>query len=178
MKTTVPALVAYINPDQWRKDLAVDLADITGGMQQQASYYAYYATQTVKAKRQYERQKSHLEVLEAKLDKHYRKTLVNEETDGKGKTTTKKATEPQIRAAIVEDARWIALNSRMLDAQEIYRLAEVAERSFEHRKDMLLQIARDASKEREGQLRVVSNQSNRERLLEQMKQVPTSGTPD
>jgi hypothetical protein len=173
---TTPALKAYVDTNQLALDVGIDLTKITEGMQVQAGLYVHYATQTVKAKRQYERQKSHLEILEAKLDKHFRKTLINEEEDAKGKLVKKKPTEPQIRAAIVEDPRWIALNSRMLDAQEIYRLAEVAERSFEHRKDMLLQIAKDAAREAEGQLRVAQNQSNRERLLTAMQEKQSGST--
>lgn len=177
-KAAIPPLSAYVDTDQLKSDVAISLTDITGGMTEQASLYVHYATQTVKAKRQYERQKSNLEILEAKLDKHYRRTLVNEEIDGKGKKIQKKPTEPQIKAAVTEDPRWISLNNRMLDAQEIYRLAEVAERAFEHRKDMLLQIAKDAAREAEGQLRVAANQGNRERLMEAMRRNAQSGSTD
>ena len=163
------ALNPFIEPDRLKQDVSIDITNITQGMVEQAGLYVHYASQTVKAKRQYERMKRALEILEARLGNEYRKSLVTTEDDGKGKPKTIRPTEPQIAAAISDDPRHRKMASRVIDAQEIYRLAEVAERSFEHRKDMLLQIARDAAREQGGPLRVVANQANSERRAELLK---------
>ena len=159
---------SYVDPDKLREDVQIDITDITGGMVAQTGLYVHYASMTVRAKRQYERWKVAVEICEAQLDSLYRKSLVTQEDDGKGKGTMKtvKPTEPQVKAAINNDSRWKAASNAMINAQEIYRLAEVAERAFDHRKDMLLQIARDAAREQGGQLRVAANQANKERAVD------------
>jgi hypothetical protein len=181
---TQTALVSFTNPEELRADVMVDITDITGCMQKQASLFVHYASQTVKAKRQYERMKAALEILESSLDAHYRKALVTteeEEKSGRGGavttiTKTIKPTEPQIKAAICQDIRWKKMSGVVIDAQQIWRLAEVAERSFEHRKDVLLQIARDAARESSGQLRLTANQANRDRVAAAMANVGQGGT--
>jgi hypothetical protein len=162
---TEALLQPFVEPDQLKLDVQINLADITGGMVEQAGLYVHYASMTVRAKRQYERWKRAVEVLEAGLGSQYRKSLVVEEDDGKGKGGIKmvKPTEPQIKEAIHCDPRWKAASTKEIDAQEVYRLAEVAERAFDHRKDMLLQIARDAAREQQGPLRVAANQANSDR---------------
>lgn len=158
----------FVDPDKLREDVQINITDITGGMVAQAGLYVHYASMTVRAKRQYERWKVAVEICEAQLDGVYRKSLVAQEDDGKGKGNMKtvKPTEPQVRAAICNDSRWKAANNALINAQEIYRLAEIAERAFDHRKDMLLQIARDAAREQGGPLRVAANQANNERSRE------------
>lgn len=164
------ALNQFVDPDKLREDVQIDITNITAGMVTQAGLYVHYASMTVRAKRQYERWKLAVEVCEAQLDALYRKSLITQEDDGKGKGVMKtvKPTEPQVRAAICNDSRWKAASNAMVNAQEIYRLAEVAERAFDHRKDMLLQIARDAAREQGGQLRVAANQVNQERARESL----------
>lgn len=174
-----PNLSQYVNTEQLREDVKIDITDITGGMVNQTGLYVHYASMTVRAKGQYERWKKAVDVLEARLSSEYRTSLIAEEEDSKGNMKTLRPTEPQILAAIHSDVRWRNANSVMINAQELYRLTEVAERAFDHRKDMLLQIARDAARESSGPLRVAVNQTNQERgqaLMKTLGKSP-SGTP-
>jgi hypothetical protein len=155
-----PAMTEFVNPDQLKKDIAIDITNLTGDMQEHASRYVEYAMKAVRARRQYERYKLVLEVKEAQLDSRYR-TVLKEENP--------KTTEGQIRAAVVTDAEYRAASARVIDSQQQFRLAEISERAFDQRKDMLLQIARDAAREGAGQLRVVANATNKERLAEVME---------
>jgi hypothetical protein len=159
MSEDAALLKTYIDPEQMKLDINIDIADLNTGMQRQASKYAYYATQTVYAKSQYERFKAALEILEAKLDGLHRQALKEENP---------KTTESQIKAAVLTDTRYKNMAKQVIRAQEIYRLCEVAERAFDHRRDMILQMARDASKEREGALRVAANTTNRDRIMDAM----------
>lgn len=162
-ETVIPtpeaALTNYVNPDQLKADIAIDLTRLTDNMQQHASLYVHYAQAAVRARRQFERLKTVLEVIEAQLDGIWRTTLKEENP---------KTTEAQVRAAVVTDPKWRAASVRVIDAQTEFRMAEIAERAFDSRKDMLLQIARDAAREQAGPLRVVANNTNRERLTEMM----------
>lgn len=164
--STGPELVQYVDPDQIKSDLTIDLADLTTAMQRHPGLLAHYGIQSVRARRQYERQKAALEILEAQLDAKYR---------GELKEANPKTTEPQIRSAIVNDRLFKAMSARVIQAQEIFRMAEVAEKAFYDRREMLLQIARDAARQAEGPLRVVANQTNRDRMVSAM-QVASAAT--
>lgn len=153
------AMIEFVNPSQFKKDASIDLANLNQDMQQHASMYVDYAVNCARARRQFERYKLVQEITEAQLDKQHRAVLKEENP---------KATEGQIRASIILDPRYKATCSRVIDAQLIFRVAEAGERAFDSRKDMLLQIARDAGREANGALRVTANQANAERLLEAM----------
>ena len=169
------ALHTYIDDDQVKKDVAIDSANLTAEMQNHASLYVHYATQAVRARRQVDRYKAAFEVLEAQLEAQYRETLRSEyeatiASDPKNKA--KAPTEAQIRAAVVSDPKWKAMSGRVIEAQHIHKLCEVAERAFEHRRELLLQIARDAARQEAGPLRVMANQNAadaRDALLRKMQ---------
>ncbi|MNR43263.1 hypothetical protein D3C85_1618700 [compost metagenome] len=55
------------------------------------------------------------------------------------------------------------INQLVGDAHAVWKLAEVAANAFDQRKDMILELARDRRKEREGQLRVLENQGMRDK---------------
>lgn len=152
---------AYVDPAQLKQDLNFDLSDLSESMTKHASMFIHYAQQAVDARAQYDRFTAAFEILESQLDNSYRTTLKGENP---------KTTEPQIRAAIVEDPRWKAAQGRVIKSKQIWKLTEAAERAFEHRKDMLLQVARNAAIEMGGgSMRVVQNaaaKGSRERFLE------------
>ena len=154
------SLMYEIDPNQLRIDTNIDMADLTGEMARQPSLYAYYASNSVRAKVQNERLKRAQEILEAQLNALYRQTI----TDEKGK-----ATEPEISACVRNDPKWKVISSRIIEAQAIYDLSKVAGRSLDQKRDVLLQMARDASKESAGPIRAAANKANKERLLETMK---------
>jgi hypothetical protein len=153
------AMIEFVNPLQLKKDINIDITDLGGDMQKHAALYVEYAVNSVRARRQFERYKLAQEILESQLDSQHRAEL---------KETNSKTTEKEILAAVVTDPRYKAAGARVIDAQQIFRLAEISERAFDSRKDMLLQIARDAGREANGQLRVVANQTNTDRLSDAM----------
>lgn len=146
-----------IDTEELKRDLHIEVADLNSDMQRHSAMYIHYACIAVRARAQADRWKTALEVLESQLDNHYRAVLKEENP---------KTTEPMIRAAVVNDPKWKAASNRLIEAQSQFRIAEAAERAFEHRKDMLGHIARNQLKEADGQLRVVQNQDNRARILE------------
>lgn len=170
--TAAGLLDRFIDTDQLKKDLAINVANISESLANQTQLFVHYAMATVRAKRQYERWKTALEVLEASLDSTYRRQLMDE-ASADGKEAKKNAvTEPKVLALIRQDAKWKAASSRVIDAQEIFRLCEAAERAFEHRREMVKRIAEDQAREHEGSLRVMRNQdglSARDRLLSTMQ---------
>lgn len=131
----------YLDTDQLKKDLDFDPGNINEDLRRHTQLQNHYANMATTARAQSERWDSAVEVLESQLDNHYRKALKEENP---------KTTEPQIRAAVVMDVRWKNATARRHDAHTQWKLCENASRSFEHRKDMLLQVARNLAREQDG----------------------------
>jgi hypothetical protein len=153
------ALHKFIDADQVKKDIKIDHTDINGALQEHAGLYQHYAGIAVRCRSQADRMKQNLELWENILDREHRTRLKEENP---------KVTEVQVKAAVVTDMRWRSASQRMIDADEQYNYAKTIERSFEHRREMLLQLARNLAREQEGPLRVVVNQDARQRTLEAM----------
>lgn len=151
-KTTPKAASVYatsddiIDTDQIKKDIAINPTDLDTDLIQHPSLQLHYAIKTAGARRAYERLKSGVEILEAKLDSSYREKL------GDG---TKKPTEAAIRNAVVADPAYASAQTKLIDAQHLWKMCEAVESSFHSRKDILLEVARDRRKEKEGALRVM-----------------------
>lgn len=146
-------LERFIDEEKLKGDVSINASDLDSAMMDHASLFVHYGGNTVRARRQYERIKSGMEILEAKLDMHYRETLAAE---------GKKVTEAMITTAIKNDPRWSQGQARELDAQAIWKMCEVAESALVQRKDLMLEMARDRRKEREGQLRVLEQDTFRQ----------------
>lgn len=155
------ALKTFIDPDELRKDVNINPADLDNAMIQHASLYVHYATQTVNARRQYDRIKSAVEILEAQLDDQYRKRAADE---------GKKTTEALLKNQITADPRYASAQQKLIEAHSIWKLADVAERAMEQRKDLLLEVARDRRKEKEGQARVMEMDRLKESYTAQARQ--------
>lgn len=157
---TADAMIkVYLDPDQLKKDLDFNAGEINEEMRRHSSIQNHYANQATYARAQSDRWESAVEILESQLDSHYRKVLKEE---------SPKTTEQQIRSAIVTDTRWRNATARKHDALTQWKLCENAARSFEHRKDMLLQVARNQQKEMDRSLTVGSGTgpgSARDRFL-------------
>ena len=153
-------LKRFIDPDQMKIDVNINPTDLDSAMMEHASLFVHYATQTVNARRQYERIKNAVEILEATLDAEYRQQFADE---------GKKATEAMITNAIKADKRWSSAQAKEIEAQSIWKLCEVAESALIQRKDLILEVARDRRKEREGQLRVLEESAMRDKVLDLLR---------
>lgn len=149
------ALRRFIDPETLRKDVQINPNDLDSAMVEHSSLYVHYASQTVSARRQYERLKNAFEILEARLDAEYRESLGG---------AAKKPTEAAIRNALVADKRWSGAQAKVIEAQSIWKMCEIAENALTQRKDLILELARDRRKEREGELRVRESQDLRDRV--------------
>jgi hypothetical protein len=152
----------YLDPDQLKRDLDFTQATINEDLRKHTQLQNHYANLAVRARAQADRWDSAVEVLESQLDNHYRKVLKEENP---------KTTEPQIRSAVVNDPRWKAATARRHDALTQYRLCNNASTSFEHRREMMLQVSRNMQKEMDRNLQVSGTPmtgpgSARERFLE------------
>lgn len=153
-------VVKILDEEQRARDVAVDVTDLDGEMQRHSALYVHYANIAVRCKNQADRMKQQLELVESVLDGEYRSNMKEENP---------KVTEAQIKAAIIKDARRRKAHQMFIDADTQYRLAQNVERGFEHRKDMLLMLARGQMREAEGSLRVAINQDARDRVLTAMQ---------
>lgn len=154
------ALKTFIDSDQVKSDISINMADLDTAMIEHPGLELHYAMQTAHSRRQYERLKSAVEILEAKIDADVRQRLADEAAAG-----GKKPTEAAIRAAVLADKRYSNAQSKLIDAQHIWKLCEASENAFRSRKDLLLEVARDRRKEKEGQMRVMESAQLRDELM-------------
>lgn len=165
MTEEAAGLTQYIEPEQLQADVEINPTNLTEAMTKHASLYTHYAIQAVRAQRQFDRWKTALEVLESQLDAQIRQAAAD---DGK------KTTENGIKSAVTNDPRWKACQTRLIEAKQMRELCDAALMCFVHRKDMLLQLARDAAAERAGDLRVsaltAGTEASRERLMKAVQE--------
>ena len=153
------ALKVFVDPDQVKVDISINMGDLDTAMIEHPGLELHYAMQTAHARRQYERLKAATEILEAKIDAETREKWVGE----------KKPTEAAIKAAVLADKRYSSAQSKLIDAQHIWKLCEATENAFRSRKDLLLEVARDRRKEKEGQMRVLEGQEMRESVMKALR---------
>lgn len=150
-----------LDPAQIKIDISINPADLDTALIQHPGLQMHYALKTADARRAYERMKSGVEILEAQLDSGYREKL----SDSAGK----KPTEAAIRNAVVGDPKYASAQTKLIDAQHLWKMCEAVESSFHSRKDILLEVARDRRKEKEGSLRILEDEGLRERVLAGLK---------
>lgn len=148
---------SFINADVMERDVRIDPNDLDNEMIRHPSLMVHYSVQTVKAKKQLDSVKNLLEILIAQMDGEYR-NMVDE--NGKRIFTT----ETAIKNAVIKDQRYLLMNIKLRKAQEEFKLCEIAENAFSQRKDLILEIARDRRKEKEGQMRVLEQQALRDNV--------------
>lgn len=154
------ALNTFIDHEQVKADISINTGDLDTAMIEHPGLELHYAMQTAHARRQFERLKSAVEILEAKIDANVREQWIGE----------KKPTEAAIKAAVLADKRYSSAQSKLIDAQHIWKLCEATENAFRSRKDLLLEVARDRRKEKEGQMRVFEGQEMRESVLKMLRE--------
>lgn len=156
-------LNSFLDYDQVKVDISINTSDLDTAMIEHPGLELHYAMQTAHARRQYERLKSAVDILEAKIDAEVRADALSE-------AGAKKPTETAIRSSVITDKRYVGAQSKLIDAQHIWKMCDATESAFHSRKDMLLEVARDRRKEREGSMRVMENQEQRESLLKQLRE--------
>lgn len=162
-------LETFIDVEQFRADTSIDQADLNTAMSQQVALYAYYSTLIVKAKLQRDKAEQLLEYIEAKLDQKYRDIL---EAEGK-------VTEPKVKARLITDPLYRKARERLIEAESIYKHTAIADRAFEHRREMLKRIAEDQARERMPSMRTMEHRERGAQFLETMRKAASgAGSAD
>jgi hypothetical protein len=139
------AMVHFVDPDQVKKDVDIDITDLDNETRRQSATYLFHAQNASKAKAQAKRVKNTAEILESRLYSIHREELGK---DGK------KVTEAMVDAAVKNDRLFYEMKQKVIDSELIADLARDTANSLEQRKDMLVQLTVDRRKEREGELRI------------------------
>lgn len=158
-------LRTFIDINKLTEDVGFTIETLQDAMLKHTGLFVYYASQTIEARKQFEKAKAGVDILKAKLDDEHRTTL---------KAGGAKTTEGAIEAAVTSDTRYIGAQARLIEAQGIWKLCEVAESAFSQRRDMLLELARDRRKEREGELLVKARDEAGRIMDERLKAVVAS----
>jgi hypothetical protein len=137
----------FVDANQLKADVEFDPTDLDNAARSQAPMFVTYANLARLARRQFERMKVAVEIMESRLYAYHRDELTKE---------GKKATEAQIDAAVKTDKRYFAAKEKFIDARAIYDLANDAREAFSQRKDMIVQMTVDRRTERQGELRIMA----------------------
>jgi hypothetical protein len=135
----------FIDPGQLAEDIQYSDANISAAYSSQAPHFSFYAVHSAGALRQADRAKLGLEILEAKLDKEVRETFESEGT---------KITEGAVLSAIKRDSRHQKASMDVVETRHIAALCKAAVDSFNHRRDMLIQVGADIRKDMAGSMRM------------------------
>lgn len=137
--------MSFIDPDQFEKDVKFSPVDLDSAMIQQASFAAHYGVLAAKASQAAGKEKIRLQTAEAKAYKDIRDAAANEKV---------KMTEAQISAEV--SVTPMVLNAKLKYNDALYQaeLGRVASEAFRQRRDMLVQVGKDARDERQGELLV------------------------
>jgi hypothetical protein len=141
---------AFIDADQFKKDVALNPSDIGGAMIEQASLFAHYSNLSAQAERQVNNIEMIVDIVRSKIDKAIRDQAAD---------AGKKTTEPGIESAIARNVDYIKAVKKLNDAKMIANLAKNALEAFKHRKDMLVQLGAADREERKGELRLLEHRA-------------------
>lgn len=143
---TSEKVVDVLDPDQVKRDVSFSMTNLNEAMMEQAALSVHYARLAAEAKHQMESLKRRIELLEAYLDKHFRENWPADE----------KMTEKAVQSKIILNKNFQDLNKKLLEAKMNASFAESVQESFRQRRDMLIQIGKDAREELKGQVRITA----------------------
>lgn len=138
-------LKTFIDEVRLQEDLSFSTNNLSMAMTRQAALFAHYARLAAEATYQADRAKQQVELVEAELDQTIRDTLT---------TAGTKFTEAMVKSMIIKDGSYQAAQSRAFEAKAIAKMVGTAAESFDHRKDMLIQVGADSREEKKGQMRM------------------------
>lgn len=146
-----------IDVEQFQRDTRVTEATLDNCMIEQASTRAFYGAQAAQAEAQASRMKARFEVIEATLYDRHRKALAKAE---------EKVTEKMVDCAVKQDPNWLKAKNMMIEAETIAAMNKSMVDSLRDRKDMLVQLGADRREGMKGQLRILSEQGDRESIAD------------
>jgi len=155
-KKQAASLNYYLDMDKFRDEIRISSTNIDDAMMQQSGLRAFYQEQAAQAEAQHARLKLRAEIVEAALYKKHRKALLD---------AGEKATEKMVEAEVLLDPEYVAAKNRVIEAETIAATRRAAVDALKDRKDMLVQIGADRREEGKGALRVLENQSLRDRAM-------------
>ena len=150
------AVNGYIVPTKMIEDVGFSETNLTSAFIEQASKFSYYAAAHARAERQEARLKHRVDIVEAMLDRRFRK---------EAKESGEKVTEPQIAKMIICEPEHQTAVSEYIDGKQVSNVCKAAVEAFRHRRDMLIQIGADAREEKKGQMRVVEPTDHSSRAM-------------
>lgn len=133
------------DPSQLKEDVSFSDTNLDGAMIEQASLYAHYSAEAVRAERKVNDQKLRIDVVKSKLDQKIRDDAADD-----GKKLTEKLVEAEIhrKKEYVDAVK--ELNALKADAEALKHALE----AFRQRRDMLIQIGSSRREEMKGQVRL------------------------
>lgn len=132
------ALDDFLAVNDFTAATSINPTDLESEMINMAALYSRFGVLTAKARSQRDAAKSRLELVEAKLDKTLRDEMAE-----KGE----KVTENKLRSEIVMRKAYLDAVKTLNEANSILSVAETALMSLQMKRDMLVQLNKNAERE-------------------------------
>lgn len=139
---------------------SINPANMDDELLRMASLYSRFGLLAAKARAQRDSAKSNLELVEAKLDKALRDRFVE-----KGE----KVTENKIRSELVLQTAYIAANKELIEANSVLSVAETSLMALQMKRDMLIQLNKNAEREWAYSSALVGRESAKESVDEAIR---------
>jgi len=148
MRQKIPEILVKLEDKDyqtnWQEEVKIARETIDQNMTEQASIYGWYGVLAAMLDKVMGRKKLDLSVLEAQLYDSYKKEAL--ETPGA------KSTDTAIYSKVKQDEGFIAATLDLLEAKKNKGIFDAIVRSFEHRKEMLINLGAKYRKEMDGDI--------------------------
>jgi hypothetical protein len=132
------SLMEFIEANAVAEATSINPTDIDSELIRMAALYSRFGVLAARARSQRDARKSSLELVEAKLDK-----LLRDKFAEKGE----KVTENKIRSELVLQKAYVEAIQELNEANSILSVAETTLSSLEMKRDMLVQLNKNAERE-------------------------------
>lgn len=132
-------VLPFINPTELKSDLQFDPSDLDNAMLNQAALYGHYAIMAAKASLQRDQMETRLDIIKATLSKKVRIAL---EASAKGRVT-----EAMVEQEVNRHRTYVSAKSALDEADSIAKLLQSTLKAMEMRRDMLVQLNKNAIQE-------------------------------
>lgn len=159
-KKKIAVVNTFIKQSKLTEDLAFSEHNLNDAMMNQASLFSYYASTSAKAQLQCDRLKTKLDYINATIDVELREEAA---------ATGTKVTETLLSNKIKLDPRYVKSIAHYNESKAIAAMLKSTTEAFQQRRDMLVQIGKDAREDRLGELRIKANSERMDGIKQTVK---------
>lgn len=175
------SITEYLDIEKFTQEVNEDMSDLTAAMRTQTARAAYYGVLLSQARTQESKAALIAKSLEARLTKRYRESLtkqMQQEADDAGVKKAERVTIDMVKAEVALDPQMMVIESKLLQAQEIKNICQVAYDAFRTRRDMIVSLGHMTRAEMNSKLQGITNTANENKEEYQRRRAQRQGSSE